>query len=68
MVRTYACCAQAPLTTAVEALMDGKAGSEEFEKFAVFDPRGPPGRSVPDRAKGPFREAIVFVIGATAGA
>jgi hypothetical protein len=35
----------------------------EFESFAVFDPKLPPGRAGLDRAKGPFREVIVFMIG-----
>jgi sec1 family domain-containing protein 1 len=35
----------------------------EFETFAVFDPKLPPGRAGLERAKGPFREAIVFMIG-----
>jgi hypothetical protein len=29
----------------------------------VFDPKLPPGRANLERAKGPFREAIVFMIG-----
>lgn len=52
------------MTVAVEALMDGKAGSAEFEGYAVFDPKAPGGRPAGlDRARGPFREAIVFMIG-----
>lgn len=43
--------------------MEGKQGAPEFETFAVFDPKAPAGRSGPERAKGPFREAIVFMIG-----
>lgn len=42
--------------------MEGRPGSEH-EHYAVFDPKLPPGRSSPDQAKGPFREALVFVIG-----
>jgi hypothetical protein len=54
---------QAPVTAAVEALMDGKQGSADFDAFAVLDPRLPAGRASLERAKGPFREAVVFVIG-----
>lgn len=54
---------QAPVTTALEALMDGRQGAPEFETYAVFDPKAPAGRPGPERAKGPFREAIVFMIG-----
>ncbi len=54
---------QAPVTAAVEALMDGKQGSPDFEGFAVFDPKLPAGRATLERARGPFRESVVFVIG-----
>ncbi|GIL46543.1 hypothetical protein Vafri_3525 [Volvox africanus] len=54
---------QAPLAGCVEALMEGKAGSVEFESYAVFDPKLPPGRSSIERVKGPFREGIIFMIG-----
>lgn len=54
---------QAPVAAALEALMDGKQGSPEFENFVVMDPKLPPGRAGLERAKGPFREAIVFMIG-----
>ncbi|KAF8065561.1 SLY1 [Scenedesmus sp. PABB004] len=53
----------APVAAALEALMDGKQGSPEFDGFAVLDPKLPPGRAGLDRAKGPFREALVFMIG-----
>jgi hypothetical protein len=43
--------------------MEGKPGSPEFEGFAVFDPKLPPGRATAERAKGPFREGLVFMIG-----
>jgi hypothetical protein len=39
------------------------AQGPEFDSFAVFDPKLPPGRANLERAKGPFREAIVFMIG-----
>ncbi|KAF5837210.1 Sec1-like protein [Dunaliella salina] len=55
---------QPPLVGAVEALAEGRAGSPEFESYAVFDPKAPPGRAGLDRAKGPFKECIVFMIGA----
>lgn len=54
---------QAPITVAVENLMDGKAGTPEFDSYTVLDPKAPPGRAGLERAKG-FKEAIVFVIGA----
>ncbi|KAG2499041.1 hypothetical protein HYH03_003226 [Edaphochlamys debaryana] len=54
---------QAPLAVCVEALMEGKQGTPEFDSYAVFDPKLPPGRASVERAKGPFREGIVFMIG-----
>ncbi|GFR43762.1 hypothetical protein Agub_g4874 [Astrephomene gubernaculifera] len=54
---------QAPLAASVEALMEGKVGSPEFDSYAVFDPKLPPGRASVERAKGPFREGMVFMIG-----
>mmetsp|Transcript_36225 Transcript_36225/g.80602 ORF Transcript_36225/g.80602 Transcript_36225/m.80602 type:complete len:637 (+) Transcript_36225:105-2015(+) len=54
---------QAPMTVAVEALVEGKAGTPEYDTYTVFDPKAPAGRAGLDRAKGPFREALVFVIG-----
>lgn len=38
-------------------------GTSEFDGFAVMDPKLPAGRTGVDRAKGPFREALVFMIG-----
>jgi hypothetical protein len=38
-------------------------GTSVFDSFRVFDPRLPPGRAGLDRAKGPFREALTFMIG-----
>ena len=38
-------------------------GTPVFDTFRVFDPRLPPGRAGLDRAKGPFREALTFMIG-----
>ncbi|KAG2439225.1 hypothetical protein HXX76_004587 [Chlamydomonas incerta] len=54
---------QAPLAACVEVLMEGRVGTPEFDSFAVFDPKLPPGRANLERAKGPFREGIVFMIG-----
>ncbi|KAI8474656.1 MAG: SM/Sec1-family protein [Monoraphidium minutum] len=53
---------QAPVAAALDALVEGRPGPE-FESFAVFDPKLPPGRAGLERAKGPFREAVVFMIG-----
>ncbi|GBF90033.1 hypothetical protein Rsub_02741 [Raphidocelis subcapitata] len=53
---------QAPVAAALDALAEARPGSE-FESFAVFDPKLPPGRAGLDRAKGPFREVIAFMIG-----
>eukprot|EP00983_Pelagomonas_calceolata_P006157 204583-Pelagomonas_calceolata.AAC.1 len=33
------CARQPPLVGAVEALAEGRAGSPEFESYAVFDPK-----------------------------
>jgi hypothetical protein len=43
----------------------GSSGQQpnEHDTFLVFDPKLPPGRAGPDRARGPFRDAIVFVVG-----
>lgn len=54
---------QAPVVVALESLMDGKQGSAEFESYAVFDPKAPQGKVGLDRAKGPFKDAVVFMIG-----
>uniref|UniRef100_A0A7S0RXY2 SM/Sec1-family protein n=1 Tax=Chlamydomonas leiostraca TaxID=1034604 RepID=A0A7S0RXY2_9CHLO len=53
----------APLTGAVEALAEGKAGAPEYDTYAVFDPKAPAGRAGLERAKGPFRDVMVFMIG-----
>ena len=47
----------------MEALSEGKAGSPEHDTYAVFDPKAPAGRAGLERAKGPFREVVVFMIG-----
>ncbi|KAK9829342.1 hypothetical protein WJX72_005270 [[Myrmecia] bisecta] len=51
---------QAAVTVAVEALMDGKQ-TPDVDSFATFDPKAAPGRA--SKAAGPFKEAIVFMIG-----
>ncbi|XP_051145101.1 SEC1 family transport protein SLY1 [Andrographis paniculata] len=56
---------QLALTRTVDALMDGKP-SPEIESYLLFDPRAPksnnPGLSG-SHLRGPFNEAIVFMIG-----
>lgn len=54
---------QPPVVTVVESLVEGKAGTPEFETYSVFDPKAPAGKVTLERAKGPFKEAMVFVIG-----
>eukprot|EP00798_Chlamydomonas_sp_ICE-L_P019994 gene19994-26707_t len=54
---------QMPVVAAVEALVEGKIGTPEFESYAVFDPKAPAGKVTLERAKGPFKEAMVFMIG-----
>ncbi|KAG6522778.1 SEC1 family transport protein SLY1-like [Zingiber officinale] len=52
---------QLALTRIVEALMEGKP-NPEVDSYLIFDPRAPktgPGAQL----KGPFKEAIVFMIG-----
>lgn len=53
---------QSAVTVAVDALMTGKQGPE-VETFDFIDPKLPPGQDPGDRAKQPFKEAIVFMIG-----
>ncbi|CAA6673554.1 unnamed protein product [Spirodela intermedia] len=52
---------QLALTRTVEALMEGKP-NPEIESYLSFDPRSPRSASV-SHLKGPFKEAIVFMIG-----
>ena len=52
---------QAAVTVAVESLMDGKP-NPETDSYLTFDPKAPQGRAV-QRVAGPFKEAIVFMIG-----
>ncbi|MCL7040740.1 hypothetical protein MKW94_005013 [Papaver nudicaule] len=55
---------QLALTRTVEALMDGRPGPET-ETYLFFDPRSPKSNSNAgsNHMKGPFKEAIVFMIG-----
>ncbi|CAD6248838.1 unnamed protein product [Miscanthus lutarioriparius] len=52
---------QLALTRTVEALMEGKP-NPEVDSYLLFDPRSPRSGSG-GQFKGPFREAIVFMIG-----
>lgn len=51
---------QAAVTVAVEALMDGKP-NPDTDGYLTFDPKVPMGKA--QRPAGPFKEAIVFMIG-----
>ncbi|KAK8582597.1 hypothetical protein V6N13_069371 [Hibiscus sabdariffa] len=55
---------QLALTRTVEALMEGKP-NPEIDSYLVFDPRAPRSGSGSSSShlKGPFKEAIVFMIG-----
>ncbi|KAF8377709.1 hypothetical protein HHK36_031093 [Tetracentron sinense] len=55
---------QLALTRTVEALMEGRP-NPEIESYLVFDPRAPKSSSGTSSShlKGPFKEAIVFMIG-----
>uniref|UniRef100_A0A5B7A8R7 Putative SEC1 family transport protein SLY1-like n=1 Tax=Davidia involucrata TaxID=16924 RepID=A0A5B7A8R7_DAVIN len=55
---------QLALTRTVEALMDGKP-NPEIDSYLVFDPRAPKSSSGSSSShlKGPFKEALVFMIG-----
>ncbi|KAH7835335.1 hypothetical protein Vadar_025141 [Vaccinium darrowii] len=55
---------QLALTRTVEALMEGKP-NPEIDSYLVFDPRAPKSSSGASSShlKGPFKEAIVFMIG-----
>ncbi|XP_010242875.1 PREDICTED: SEC1 family transport protein SLY1-like [Nelumbo nucifera] len=52
---------QLALTRTVDALMDGKP-NPEIESYLIFDPRAPKSSSGVG-TKGPFKEAIVFMMG-----
>ncbi|KAJ0015273.1 hypothetical protein Pint_19779 [Pistacia integerrima] len=53
---------QLALTRTVEALMEGKP-NPEIDPYLMFDPRAPKPGSGSSHLKGPFKEAIVFMIG-----
>ncbi|XP_059647389.1 SEC1 family transport protein SLY1 [Cornus florida] len=53
---------QLALTRTVEALMDGRQNTE-IDPYLMFDPRAPKSSSGSSSSKGPFKEAIVFMIG-----
>ena len=55
---------QLALTRTVEALMEGRP-NPEIDSYLVFDPRAPKSGSGASSGhlKGPFKEAIVFMIG-----
>ncbi|KAK6129432.1 hypothetical protein DH2020_036821 [Rehmannia glutinosa] len=55
---------QLALTRTVDALMEGKP-NPEIDSYLVFDPRAPKSNSGPSGShmKGPFKEAIVFMVG-----
>ncbi|KAG6557209.1 hypothetical protein Mapa_001136 [Marchantia paleacea] len=54
---------QLAITRAVESLMEAKVASDA-DSYLLFDPRGPKGMgSAMGHSKGPFKEAIVFMIG-----
>ncbi|CAH1424637.1 unnamed protein product [Lactuca virosa] len=53
---------QLAMARTVEALMEGKPNNNpEIESYLVLDPRAP--KSSSGQMKGPFKEAIVFMIG-----
>ncbi|CAI9786433.1 unnamed protein product [Fraxinus pennsylvanica] len=55
---------QVALTRTVDALMEGKP-NPEIDSYLVFDPRAPKSTSGSNSShlKGPFKEAIIFMIG-----
>ncbi|KAL1818829.1 hypothetical protein ACET3Z_013698 [Daucus carota] len=53
---------QLALTRTVDALMEGRP-NPEIESYLVFDPRAPKSSSSSSHLRGPFKEAIVFMIG-----
>ncbi|KAK6916804.1 Sec1-like protein [Dillenia turbinata] len=53
---------QLALTRTVEALMEGKP-NPEIDSYLLFDPRAPKSSSGSSHLRGPFKEAIVFMIG-----
>ncbi|XP_012088133.1 SEC1 family transport protein SLY1 [Jatropha curcas] len=53
---------QLALARTVEALMEGKP-NPEIDSYLAFDPRAPKSGAGSSHLKGPFKEAIVFMIG-----
>ncbi|KAL6211120.1 hypothetical protein ACLB2K_016348 [Fragaria x ananassa] len=53
---------QLALTRTVEALMEGKP-NPEVDSYLMFDPRAPKPSLGSNHLKGPFKEAIVFMVG-----
>ena len=53
---------QLALTRTVEALMEGRP-NPEIDSYVLYDPRAPKSSSAASHLKGPFKEAIVFMIG-----
>lgn len=53
---------QLALTRTVEALVEGRP-NPEIDSYLMFDPRAPKSSSGSSHLKGPFKEAIVFMIG-----
>nr|GEU87717.1 sec1 family transport protein SLY1 [Tanacetum cinerariifolium] len=53
---------QLAMARTVEALMEGKP-NPEIESYLMFDPRAPKSGASSSHMNGPFKEAIVFMIG-----
>ena len=53
---------QLALTRTVDALMEGRP-NPEIDSYVLYDPRAPKSSSGASHLKGPFKEAIVFMIG-----
>ncbi|WCJ25456.1 SEC1 family transport protein SLY1 [Euphorbia peplus] len=53
---------QLALTRTIEALMEGRP-NPEVDSYLVFDPRAPKSGAGSSHLKGPFKEAIAFMIG-----
>ncbi|KAJ8767042.1 hypothetical protein K2173_012553 [Erythroxylum novogranatense] len=53
---------QLALSRTVEALMEGKP-NPEIDSYLLFDPRAPKSSSGGSHMKGPFKEALVFMVG-----
>ncbi|KAL7111057.1 hypothetical protein ACP275_05G064000 [Erythranthe tilingii] len=53
---------QLALTRTVDSLMEGKP-NPEIDSYLIFDPRAPKSTAGQSHMKGPFKEAIVFMVG-----